>query len=159
MALEALLREGARLSFHPFPIQARIRTMGRGKSFFGGLLGVFFLSVIVFLIIYFFVPAVSMKFFGLAYDESSTAGSAIVSAIDELDIGDEEARAELEAYLSSEEGQEAVSRIQSAMGKAGEGFETFLASDKMQTIVEGAKSAGKSAVDYISQLADNPENP
>lgn len=127
--------------------------MGRGKSFFGGLLGVFFLSVIIFLIIYFFVPAVSMKFFGIAHDETATAGSDLVAAIENLDLGDEEARRELTEYLSSDEGRRNISKIQSAVGKAGESFEAFIESDEMQSIIDSAKSAGESVVDYISSLA------
>ena len=103
--------------------------MGKVKSFFGGLIGVLLLSVIVFFIIYFFVPAVSMKFFGIAFNENSDSGSEIVALIDSLELGDDAARAEIESYLSSPAGQEAVSAIQDAASKAGESFDAFVESD------------------------------
>lgn len=122
--------------------------MGKVKSFFGGLIGVLLLSVIVFFIIYFFVPAVSMKFFGIAFNENSDSGSEIVALIDSLELGDDAARAEIESYLSSPAGQEAVSAIQDAASKAGESFDAFVESDD-QNAVSSAKEKG---VDIVSGI-------
>lgn len=123
--------------------------MGKVKSFFGGLIGVLLLSVIVFFIIYFFVPAVSMKFFGIAFNENSDSGSEIVALIDSLELGDDAARAEIESYLSSPAGQEAVSVIQDAASKAGESFDAFVESDDSQNAVSSAKEKG---VDIVSGI-------
>ena len=39
------------------------------RRYISGFIGLLFLSVAVFFIIYFFVPEVSMKFFGMAFDQ------------------------------------------------------------------------------------------
>ena len=105
------------------------------RRYISGFIGLLFLSVAVFFIIYFFVPEVSMKFFGMAFDQEK----AIETAIDRLDVSEEAKRMlsdssgelasffsenadELWAFMNSDEGRDA---IESAARTARDGTLSF----------------------------------
>ena len=55
------------------------------RKYIGGFIGLFFLSIAVYFIIYFFVPEVSMKFFGIAFSQETV----IETAIDSIHVSSE----------------------------------------------------------------------
>lgn len=106
------------------------------RKYIGGFIGIFFLSIAVYFIIFFFVPEVSMKFFGIAFSQDQV----IESAIDTLPVS-EDIKAELSdnvpalidaagdnagrlwSLITSEEG---LQKIEDAASSAVSGTETFI---------------------------------
>ena len=78
------------------------------KGLFGGFIALFFISILVFFFIYFLAPAVSMRFFGIAFREEEYVEQSLEDAI--MDMGVSEVEAEsIVSSLDSEEMREIVS--------------------------------------------------
>ena len=52
--------------------------MNRSSHWYSGIVGIFIAAIIIFLAIYFFVPEVSQKFFGISFGEVDDIADAIM---------------------------------------------------------------------------------
>ena len=117
------------------------------RKYIGGFIGLLFLSIAVYFIIFFFVPEVSMKFFGIAFSQDQVIEGAIEAlpvsdAIKEelsgnipqliAAAGDNAGR--LWTLITSEEGLE---KIQSAVSYAADG--TISVADAFISEVQGVE--------------------
>ena len=112
---------------------------GSGKSFLGGLIGLFFFSIAVFFLIYFFVPEVSVRFFGISASADEIIDGAIAEAVESSGLP-AEISAEIGAYLSSEEGQAFLSETGENLDGLSERL-SALVSDAGTYIASGKGSA------------------
>ena len=108
---------------------------GSGKSFLGGLIGLFFFSIAVFFLIYFFVPEVSLKFFGIAADMDRIVNEAISDAVSASALP-QEITSEITGYLETEEGKafvagmgESIDQITASLGSVVEAAGRFIATE------------------------------
>ncbi len=112
------------------------------RKYIGGFIGLFFLSIAVYFIIYFFVPEVSMKFFGIAFSQETV----IETAIDSLPVSSEtkhelsdsvpallealgDNAGELWAFITSEEGLSSIETAAEAARSGAASFEEVLAGE------------------------------
>lgn len=119
---------------------------GTGKGFFGGLLALFFFSIIVFFVIYLLVPEVSIKFFGISVNSDEYVEAALEDSLSDLDLPEGWA-SELLSYLSSAEVQDNVG------GFADEAL-SMIQSGELQSKVKEVLESGVSTVDeFIDSIA------
>ena len=98
---------------------------GIGKGFLGGLLGVFFASIIVFFVIYLLVPEVSLKFFGISINSDKYIEETVEKSLAEADLPAGVAD-DITSYLNSDEGEAFISNMQEAAGGAAESVIAFV---------------------------------
>ena len=123
------------------------------KSLFGGFIGLFFFSIVVFFIIYFLTPEVSIKFFGITFRADAYIESSLEAAIVEAGMSTEDAE-----RIVMEDGPELLSVL---MEKAGDNLGrlvSYLTSEEGEAMItQGAeyiRSGAGSFVDYISEQED-----
>ena len=113
--------------------------MGRKGGFLGGLISVFFLSILIFFILYFFMPDVSEKFFGFSKNQAYTGLKAAVS--------------EINSFLNgTDDGKKVIEAIQGAAVKAGVSVAEFMESDNGKRIFDSAKDFIKSGAGKASDF-------
>ncbi len=80
--------------------------MGKKSShWLGSIVSVFLIAIVLFLLIYFFAPNMSLRFFGIAYGREAQVSTALQEfLVEKFDIEPEKAA----EYLSSENGQRLV---------------------------------------------------
>ena len=121
---------------------------GIGKGFLGGLLGVFFASIIVFFVIYLLVPEVSLKFFGISINSDKYIEETVEKSLAEADLPAGVAD-DITSYLNSDEGEAFISNMQEAAGGAAESVIAFVGSEGFQSFLHEAGdfvSAGAGSV-------------
>lgn len=127
---------------------------GIGKGFWGGLLGLFFTSIIVFFIIYLLVPEVSLKFFGISINADKYIEETVEQSLVNADLP-ESVAADITRFLYSDEGEAFIESMQEAAGGATESVISFLGSDGFQDFLHDAGdfvSAGAGSVsDFFSE--------
>ncbi len=127
---------------------------GIGKGFLGGLIGLFFFSIIVFFVIYLLVPEVSLRFFGISVNSDEYVRQAAAESVNEAQLPDGIA-SEIESYLSSPEGEEFIARAQESAGGAAEDAISFFSSEGFRSFVREAGefvAAGAGSVrDFFSE--------
>lgn len=124
---------------------------GTGKSFFGGLVGLFFFSIIVFFVIYFLVPDVSIKFFGISVNSDEYVDGAVSQSIESLDLPDG-VLSELQDYLSSPEGRQYLESAQTAAGNGTDKILEFTKSVDWQNLLNEACAAVASGASSFSDF-------
>ena len=110
---------------------------GTGKGFFGGLIGLFVFSIIVFFVIYFLVPDVSIKFFGISVNSDEYIEATISQSVSELDLP-EGVLSDIQSYLSSPEGKEYLDNAQSAVGNSADKVISYFTSDDFRNLLSDA---------------------
>ena len=116
------------------------------RKYIGGFIGLFFLSIAVYFIIYFFVPEVSMKFFGIAFSQEQV----IEGAIDSLPVS-EEIRKELSDNVPA--------LIDAAGDNAGALWSLITSEEGLGKIEDAASAAASGAGSFIDGvLADLQED-
>ncbi len=132
----------------PFHSGYHISMLGK-KSLFGGFIGLFFFSIVVFFIIYFLVPEVSIKFFGITFREDSYIESSIESALVEAGVSETEAE-----RIVQSDGGEVFSLLMEKSGENLGRLVSYLGSDEGKAMigkgVEYVRSGTGTFVDYIS---------
>lgn len=130
--------------------------MAKGKGFLGGFVTIIFLSIIVFFVFYFFMPELSEKFFGFSNQNkeyrgvgndltsSDTINDAVEAVddsnlIDRLVVSLSEANDSINAFLSSDAGQDVARTIQSNAQKAGTTVAEYLRSDDAKALFDSAR--------------------
>lgn len=129
---------------------------GTGKGFFGGLLALFFFSIIVFFVIYLLVPEVSIKFFGISVNSDEYVEAALEDSLSDLDLP-EGVLSDIADYFSSPEGSAFVAEAQDAAGGAADKVMAFFGSDgfkaSLNEIGEFVATGAGSVADFFSQNA------
>ena len=123
---------------------------GTGKGFFGGLIGLFVFSIIVFFVIYFLVPDVSIKFFGISVNSDEYIESTISQAVSELDLP-EGVLSDIQSYLSSPEGKEYLDKAQSAVGNSADKAISYFTSDAFRNLLSNAGEAVASGAESVAE--------
>ena len=141
--------------------------MGRKGGFLGGMISVFFLSIIIFFILYFFMPDVSEKFFGFSKNQSYTELEAANKApsaeraAESLEKTDEEAVSEINSFLNgTDDGKKVVEAINAAYApykRLGISFDEFKKSDKVMELFDSAKAFIKSGAGKASDFFSDGE--
>lgn len=101
---------------------------GKNVGFFKGLLTVIVLSVLVFIVIFFFFPDLSLKYFGLCYDREKAVEDMMEAVFDKADYLTESEKERVEDYISSSDGKAFIKDLSSALNKGKEGLEEFVSS-------------------------------
>ena len=110
------------------------------RKFIGGFIGPLFLSIAVYFVIYFFVPEVSMKFFGIAFSQETL----IENAVESLPVSPE-AKAEL---------SRSVPELISDLGDNAGALWSFITSEEGLAVIEStAEKAASGAVSFTDALA------
>ena len=115
---------------------------GTGKGFFGGLLALFFFSIIVFFVIYLLVPEVSIKFFGISVNSDEYVEAALEDSLSDLDLP-EGVLSDLLDTLSSEE-------VESTVGASADKIISTVQSEEFRSKVKGIVDSGVSTVQELS---------
>ena len=124
--------------------------MRRSSHFTGGIFTIIIVAIVIFLAIYFFVPEVSQKFFGVSFGESDDIASAISSYIGLSDDGSEA----LSEFFSSSEGKRVMKRIVEMSKESGAAIKDIFSNPEVKKFFEDAAAfadAGLGSVkDYVS---------
>ncbi len=136
------------------PLLSRYHNSMLGKkSLFGGFIGLFFVSIVVFFIIYFLVPEVSIKFFGTTFRADAYIEASLESAMVEAGISQEDASAIIQ--------DDGPAVLKALMDKAGNNLGrlvSYLSSPEGKAMVgQGAdyiRSGAGSLVEYIEGHED-----
>lgn len=124
--------------------------MSRSSHWFGGVVGIFAAAIVIFLFIYFFVPEVSSKFFGVAFGEAQDVTEAILSYIG-TDI---KADDEIKEFLSSKDGKKIVKEIISLSKKGGSALKDAFDNPRVKEIFKEASEYAEKGLgsvgDYLS---------
>ncbi len=109
---------------------------GKNVGFFKGLLTVVFIALVVFVVIYFFFPELSLKYFGTTYEVDKVVGNMVEAVLDKADYLSEKEKEEIEDYLSSSRGNALVEALASALSKGKDGVESFISSEEFRDFEE-----------------------
>ncbi len=109
---------------------------GKNVGFFKGLLTVVFIALVVFVVIYFFFPELSLKYFGTTYEVDKVVGNMVEAVLDKADYLSEKEKDEIEDYLSSSKGKELIEALSSALSKGKDGVESFISSEEFRDFEE-----------------------
>ncbi len=124
---------------------------GSGKGFFGGLIGLFFFSIVVFFVIYLLVPDVSIRFFGISVNSDEYIAQAVSQSVSELDMP-EGVMSDIQSYLSSPEGKAYLDEAEAAVGNGADKVLAFFSSDGWRNTLERAGNAIASGVSSASDF-------
>ena len=108
-------------------------------SLLKGSLTVIILALLIYVIIYFFFPDISLKYFGDTFDKQKALENSIVSLVYNVDYMTDEEKAVFDDYLSSKEGKEMLQTIGSAAVKGGETIKELYESDEFQRLSSAVK--------------------
>ncbi len=120
--------------------------MGRKGGFVGEMISVFFLSIVIFFVLYFFMPDVSVKFFGFSKDQAyekpmpSADASIAENAASGVSKTAEEATDDINAFLQSEDGRETALALNNLARKAGQSVSSIMERDDVKSIFSAASS-------------------
>lgn len=109
---------------------------GKNVGFFKGLLTVVFIALVVFVVIYFFFPELSLKYFGTTYEMDKVVGNMVEAVLDKADYLSEKEKDEIEDYLSSSKGKALVAALSLALSKGKDGVESFISSGEFRDFEE-----------------------
>ena len=135
--------------------------MGRKGGFLGGLISVFFLSILIFFILYFFMPDVSEKFFGFSKNQAYTGLKAAEKNLpdnpephpDTAGKTDNEAVSEINSFLNgTDDWKKVLKAIYNAAAKADVPVAEFKKSDEVTRIFDSAKDFIKSGAGKASDF-------
>lgn len=102
---------------------------GRNAGLMKGLLTVLILSVIVFAVIYFFFPSVSIKYFGVSLDREKAIEETVSGVLSKVNYMTAEEKDAVSAYLSSSEGKAFIKNISDAIRGGEEAISEFNSSE------------------------------
>ena len=112
--------------------------MGRKSShWIKSIISVFFIAIVIFFIIYFFSPELSLKFFGIGFrveDKVSTALEDLLS--NKFDVPLES----VEKYLDTEQGKKVLDSVVEGTKKGVNGVRDILSEQEIEEIKEDIKN-------------------
>ncbi len=111
----------------------------KNTGLFKGLLTVMVISVLVFVVIFFFFPDTAIKYFGVAFDREKAIENTVTSLLEKVDYASEEERERVEEYLSSADGKAFIKNISSAISGGVDGVREFASSDSFASFEKKMK--------------------
>lgn len=129
--------------------------MGKSSHWRGGIVGIFIVAIIIFLSLFFFVPEVSQRFFGVSFGEVDDIAEAIISYLDYESEGAEE----LKEFLSSDSGKDVIKDItKKGSEEISDVMKNPAVIDIFSQAVEYAEAGLGSVEEYISDHIDELED-
>ena len=125
--------------------------MKRSSHFLGGVVTIIIIAIVIFLAIYFFVPEVSQKFFGISFGEVEDVADAIASyvGLSGDDVND------FSEFFSSSEGKRIMERVIDMSKKSGAAMKDVFSRPEVKKFFEDAEAfaeSGRGSIkDYISE--------
>lgn len=112
----------------------------KNVSFFKGIFTVIVFSILIFVIIFFFFPNISMKYFSVAFDEKAAIEDTLALSLDNIEGLTSEEKEKFEAYLKSDEGKSLVNKIVETSSSGISNIQDFLSSDETEKYIENLKT-------------------
>lgn len=132
----------------------------KNLSLLKGSFTVIILALLIYVMIFFFFPDVSLKYFGDAFDKEKALENSIVALVYNVDYMSEEEKAVFEDYLSSKEGKEMLKSISSAASKGVETTKELVDSPEFQRLSSAVKDvlSPESLSKLMEEAAESAEN-
>ena len=131
--------------------------MSKSNHFLGGIATIIIFAIVIFLAIYFFVPEVSQKFFGISFGDVDDVADVISSYIGLSGDGSKA----LSEFLSSSDGKKIVQKVISMSKESGAALKDVFSNPDVKEFFEDAASFAESGMgsikDYISDNIDTLE--
>ncbi len=128
----------------------------KNTGFFKGLLTVLVISVLVFVVIFFFFPDTSLKYFGVAFDSQKAIENTVTSLMERVDYESAEEKKKVEEYLSSSDGKAFIKNISSAISGGADGIREFASTDSFASFEKKMKEI--LSPESYQKLADTIED-
>lgn len=112
----------------------------KNVSFFKGIFTVIVFSILIFVIIFFFFPNISMKYFSVAFDEKAAIEDTLALSLDNIEGLTSEEKEKFEVYLKSDEGKSLVNKIVETSSSGISNIQDFLSSDETEKYIENLKT-------------------
>ena len=122
-----------------------------------GTVSVFIFAVIVFFVLYFLVPEVSYRFFGISFNQEVVVIDAIEKYASDSNLLTDEELEQFSSYFSSKEGKKMVRDIMKGVGSNAEKARELLSSPKLKEVVEKAKAFVEEGKGTVSEFFTNGE--
>ncbi len=112
----------------------------KNVSFFKGIFTVIVFSILIFVIIFFFFPNISMKYFSVAFDEKAAIEDTLALSLDNIEGLTSEEKEQFEEYLKSDEGKSLVDKIVETSSSGISNIQDFLSSGETEKYIEKLKT-------------------
>lgn len=113
----------------------------KNLSLLRGSLTIIILALLIYVILFFFFPDISLKYFGDAFDKEKAVENSIISLVYNVDYMSDEEKALFEEYLSSSEGKDMLKAISSTASKGTEAVKEVMESPEFNSFSSSVKSA------------------
>ncbi|MBQ0071745.1 MAG: hypothetical protein KBS81_07835 [Spirochaetales bacterium] len=123
------------------------------NNIFSGVLKVLVLALVVYMVIFFFYPTISLKYFGTAFRAEKAVSSTINSMVGEAEFLSSDQKKAVVDYLETEEGKKVISSFYDAAKKGGEALEEVKESEEVKRM-EAAISS-KLSKESMEDLMEN----
>ena len=113
----------------------------KNLSLLKGTFTVIILATLVFVVLFFFFPNISMKYFGTAFNKEKAIEDSIVSLVYNAEYMSQEEKEAFNSFLSTEKGKSMVKAISSAASQGKEIVEGVTESQEFQDLYSSVKSS------------------
>ena len=123
--------------------------MGKKSShWLKSIIAVFLIAIVLFLIVYFFMPELSLKFFGIAFRAEARVSTALEDMlVDKFGVD----RSSVESFLSTEKGKEVVDMVVEGSKKGADAISDIVNSPEFKGVADNIKDAASSIKQEIQK--------
>lgn len=123
--------------------------MGKKSShWLKSIIAVFLIAIVLFLIVYFFMPELSLKFFGIAFRADARVSTALEDMlVDKFGVD----RSSVESFLSTEKGKEVVDMVVEGSKKGADAISDIVNSPEFKGVADNIKDAASSIKQEIQK--------
>ena len=121
------------------------------KGFIGGFFSLLVISILVFLCIYFFLPDVSVQYFGMTFNNEKYLEDKMDEFVSQVPPGTDTA---LVDYLSSEEAKADMRSLLADLGNDIKAFLNYLSSDEGQDMLKEKSRQARELVDAGKRILE-----
>lgn len=123
--------------------------MGKKSShWLKSIIAVFLIAIVLFLIVYFFMPELSLKFFGIAFRAEARVSTALEDMlVDKFGVD----RNSVESFLSTEKGKEVVDMVVEGSKKGADAISDIVNSPEFKGVADNIKDAASSIKQEIQK--------
>lgn len=123
--------------------------MGKKSShWLKSIIAVFLIAIVLFLIVYFFMPELSLKFFGVAFRADAKVSTALEDMlVDKFGVD----RNSVESFLSTEKGKEVVDMVVEGSKKGADAISDIVNSPEFKGVADNIKDAASSIKQEIQK--------
>ena len=122
-----------------------------------GTVSVFIFAIIVFFVLYFLVPEVSYRFFGISFNQEKAVIETMEKYASDSNLLTDEDLEQFQAYFSSKEGKALVRNVMKEVGSDAAKARRLLSSPKLKEVVEKAKAFVEEGKGTVSEFFTNGE--